>query len=139
MDARLIFWPAIAMVVLAFVVQARMYLVRIAEIRREHIRLAEIATSTQLYTRLKDIQAADNFRNLFELPVLFYLAVVIAFLTAQVNALTISLAWLFVASRVVHSAIQCTHNRVRHRFYAYVVGTWLMWIFWGVLAYGLLK
>ena len=138
MDARLIFWPAVAMAVLTFVVQVRMFLTRTAEIRREHIPLREIATSAQLYVRLKDVQAADNFRNLFELPVLFYLGIVVAYLTAQVNALTLSLAWVFVVTRIAHSAIQCTSNRVRYRFYAYVIGVWTMWIFWGALAWGLL-
>ena len=139
MDSRLIFWPVVAMVLLTFVVQVRMFLVRTAEIRRERIPLRELATSTQLYTRLKNVQAADNFRNLFELPVLFYLGVVIAFLTAQVNVPILALAWIFVVSRIAHSYIHCTSNRVRHRFYAYAAGVWAMWIFWGVLAFGLFK
>ncbi|MFT3789657.1 MAG: MAPEG family protein [Rudaea sp.] len=139
MDARLIFWPAVALVLLTFVVQVRMFLARTAEIRRERIPLREIATSAQLYARLRDVQAADNFRNLFELPVVFYLGVVIAFLTAQVNALTLALAWTFVVSRIAHSYIHCTSNRVRYRFYAYAFGVCVMWVFWAALACGLLK
>jgi hypothetical protein len=138
-DERLIFWPAVAMVVLTFIVQWRMFVTRVAEIRREGIRIRDIATSPQLYARLKDVKAADNFRNLFELPVLFYLALVVAFLTAQVNVLTLSLAWAFCVSRVAHSVIQCGYNRVRDRFYAYLAGTVLLWVFWAVLAFGLLK
>ena len=139
MDARLIFWPAVALAVLTFVVQWRLFMTRVAEIRREGIRMREIATSPQLYARLKDVSAADNFRNLLELPLLFYLALVVAFLTAQVNGLTLALAWAFVVSRVIHSAIHCTYNRVRDRFYAYLAGTVVLWVFWAVLAYGLLK
>ncbi|MBS0591556.1 MAG: MAPEG family protein [Proteobacteria bacterium] len=139
MDARLIFWPAVAMAALTFIVQVRMFLVRTAEIRRERISLRDIATATQLNARLKDVQPADNFRNLFELPVLFYLGLVIVFLVRQVNTLTLVLAWVFVASRIVHSVIHCTSNRVRHRFYAYAVGVWTMWIFWAVIAFDLAK
>ncbi len=139
MDARLIFWPAVAMAALTFVVQWRMFVTRVAEIRREGIRMRDIATSPQLYARLKNVEAADNFRNLLELPMLFYLALVVAFLTAQVNALTLSLAWTFFLSRVVHSYIHCTYNRVRDRFYAYFAGTVALWLFWGALAYGLVK
>ena len=139
MDARLIFWPAAAMAALTFVVQWRMFVTRVAEIRREGIRMRDIATSPQLYARLKNVEAADNFRNLLELPMLFYLALVVAFLTAQVNALTLSLAWTFFLSRVVHSYIHCTYNRVRDRFYAYFAGTVALWLFWGALAYGLVK
>ena len=89
--------------------------------------------------RVKDTRAADNFRNLFELPVLFYLALVVAALTQQVTAIALSLAWAFVALRIVHSAIHCTYNRVWHRFYAYLAGGLVLWALWAVLAVGLLR
>jgi hypothetical protein len=56
-----------------------------------------------------------------------------------VNALTLALAWLFVALRLVHSGIQCTYNKVVHRFYAYFAGGVVLWTFWGVLTYGLMR
>src|SRR5258705_13957705 len=128
MDARLMFWPVVAMAALTFVVWLRMYFRRIAQMKRERIHPQAVATSAQLSARLTDSAAADNFRNLFELPVLFYLAVVVAVQTAQVTAVTLALAWAFVALRIVHSAIQCTYNKVIHRFYAYVSGGAVLWL-----------
>jgi len=139
MDARLIFWPAVAMVALTLVVQMRMYVTRIGEMKRERIHPQSIATSATVAARLKDTKAADNFRNLFEVPVLFYPALIVAFLTAQVSATTLALAWIFVALRMMHSAIQCGYNKVMHRFYVYVSSSWVLWILWAVLAFGLLK
>ena len=139
MDARLIFWPAVAMVALTFVVQMRMYVTRIGEMKRERIHPQSIANSAQAAARLTDTRAADNFRNLFEMPVLFYAALAVAVLSAQVNAVTLGLAWAFVALRVAHSAIQCGYNKVMHRFYAYVASSFALWILWGVLAWGLLR
>src|ERR1044071_4397290 len=110
MDVRLIYWPAVAMVALTLVVWLRMYFTRIAQMKRERIHPQAVATSAQAAAKLTDSKAADNFRNLFELPVLFYLALVVAAQTAQVNASTIALAWLFVALRIAHSAIHCTYN-----------------------------
>jgi hypothetical protein len=89
--------------------------------------------------RLQDTRAADNFRNLFELPVLFYLALVVADLTAQVTLPVLALAWLFVALRIVHSAIHCGYNKVMHRFQAYFAGGVALWLLWAVLAVGLLR
>jgi hypothetical protein len=63
----------------------------------------------------------------------------VAALSGQVNVATLGLAWAFVALRVVHSAIQCTYNRVWHRFYAYLAGGLVLWTLWGVLAFGLLR
>ncbi len=139
MDPRLIFWPAVAMVVLTVIVTFRMFFERVRQIRAEGIRWREVATSSKMSARLADTRAADNFSNLFEVPVLLYLALVVAFVTAQVSALTLSLAWIFVATRYVHSAIHCTSNRIKYRLPVYFVGCLVLWTFWGVLALGLLR
>ena len=139
MDTRLIFLPALAMVALTFIVWWRMFFTRIGQMKRERIHPQAVATSAQATGRLTDSRAADNFRNLFELPVLFYLALVVAALTAQVTILTMSLAWAFVVMRIVHSAIQCSYNKVMHRFRAYVAGGLLLWTLWLVIGVGLLR
>ena len=139
METRLILLPALAMAALTFVVWWRMYLTRVAEMKRERIHPQAVATSAQMAARLADTRAADNFRNLFELPVLFYMALATAALSGQVGVATLILAWAFVALRIVHSAIHCTYNKVIHRFYAYVCGGTVMWLLWGVLAVGLLR
>lgn len=139
MDPRLMYWPAVAMVALTFVVWLRMYFTRIAQMQRERIHPQAVATSAQAAAKLTDSRGADNFRNLFELPVLFYLALVVAAQTAQVGALTLSLAWAFVALRVAHSVIHCGYNKVIHRFYAYLAGGIVLWTLWVVLAIGLLR
>jgi hypothetical protein len=56
------------------------------------------------------------FMNLVEVPVLFYALVLIAFVTNQVNHITMGLVWLYVALRIVHSLIYFTYNHVIHRF-----------------------
>ncbi|MFC3551783.1 MAPEG family protein [Lysobacter cavernae] len=139
MDERAIFLPALAMVALTFVVWWRMYFMRIGQMKRERIHPQAVATSAQATAKLTDSRAADNFRNLFELPVLFYLALVVAAQAELVSTTVLCLAWLFVALRVLHSAIQCTYNKVMHRFYAYLAGGVVLWGLWGVLAVGLLR
>lgn len=134
-----IFLPAFAMVALTVVVWLRMYFARIAQMKRERIHPQAVATSAQSAAMLTDSRAADNFRNLFELPVLFYLALVVAALTGQTGAFVLILAWLFVALRVLHSVIQCSYNKVMHRFRAYLAGSIVLWVLWGVLAVGLLR
>ena len=139
MEPRLIFLPALTMAALTFVVWWRMYVMRIGEMKRERIHPQSVATSAEMAAKVKDTRAADNFRNLFELPVLFYMALVVAALTGQVNAATLGLAWGFVLLRIVHSAIHCSYNKVMHRFTAYLAGGLVLWALWGVLAIGLLR
>src|SRR5512132_2273848 len=134
MDTHAMLLPAVAMVALTIAVWLRMYMARVAEMKRERIHPQSVATSPQMAARLSDTRAADNFRNLFELPVLFYLALVVLAITGYVTTTALVLAWLFVALRVLHSAIQCTYNRVYHRFYVYLGGSLVLWALWGVVA-----
>jgi hypothetical protein len=136
MQTRLMFLPALAMAALTFAVWWRMYFVRIGQMKRERIHPQAVATSAQAAARLTDSCAADNFRNLFELPVLFYVALGAAALTGQATVTTLSLAWLFVLLRVAHSAIQCTYNKVMHRFYTYLAGGLVLWALWAVIGWG---
>ena len=139
MDTHAILLPAVAMVALTIAVWVRMYMARVAEMKRERIHPQSVATSPQMAARLSDTRAADNFRNLFELPVLFYLALMVLAITGYVTTTALVLAWLFVALRVLHSAIQCTYNRVYHRFYVYLGGSLVLWALWGVVAAALLR
>jgi hypothetical protein len=128
------FHPAFAMAALTFAVWVRLYATRIGEMRRERIHPQAVATSRQAAERLHDTRAADNFRNLFELPVLFYLALVVAALLGLASDGFLALAWTFVALRVLHSAIHCTYNRVMRRFMAYFAGSLVLWAMWAWLA-----
>ena len=133
-DAR-IFAPAFAMVALTFVVWLRLFFVRVAQMRRERIHPQAVATSAQAAQRLTDSRASDNFRNLFELPVLFYAALFVAALAGLVTPVSLALAWAFVGLRVVHSAIHCSYNKVMHRFHAYLasgVALFALWAWLGV-------
>ena len=132
-----LFWPAVAMALLTGIVWARLYSVRIPEMRRRNIQPQSIAQSAQRDTAFEDTRASDNFKNLFELPVLFYLALFVAHASGQVGSTVVFLAWLFVALRWLHSGIQCTYNRVMHRFTVYFLGGMVLWLLWALLAYGL--
>lgn len=136
-DTR-IFLPALAMVALTFVVLIVMFRRRVAQMKRDRIRPQTVATSIDAATHFTDVAPADNFRNLFEMPVLFYLALVVAAQTGQTGALVLGLAWAYVAARVLHSWIHCTYNRVMHRFRAYVLSVVALLALWAVLGYGLI-
>ena len=133
------FLPAVAMVALTIAVLFAMFFERKRQVRSDGIHIREIPSSSQMASRFGDTRAADNYRNLFEMPVLLYVALGVAHATAQVSPLVLGLAWGYVALRVLHSYIHCTYNRVMHRFYAFLASNVVLWILWGVLAVGLLS
>ena len=134
MNPAWILWPLLVMVALTFAVSIVMYRRRIAEIRAKEIRLQSVASAMGMATQLEDARASDNYRNLFEGPVLFYVAALAAFALKVVTPLLLALAWIYVACRVAHSLIHCTTNRVRHRFYAFFASHVVLFALWVVLA-----
>jgi hypothetical protein len=77
---------------------------------------------------------AENFSNLFELPVLFYLACLTLYSLKLVDTVYLLLASGFVVFRVIHSLVHCSYNRVMHRFSAYMISAILLWAMWAMLA-----
>ena len=139
MIQQAIYYPVLAMAALTLVVWVRMFFSRIGQMKRERIHPQAVAMSAQATARLTDSRAADNFRNLFELPVLFYVVVLLLANLGLATFTALTLAWTFVALRMLHSAIQCTYNKVMHRFYVYAAGGLVLWVLWAYLAVGLLR
>ena len=88
---------------------------------------------------LKRVQASDNFRNLFEVPVLFYALCAVLASAQHVSPFFVIGAWLYVALRCIHSAIHLTYNRVTHRFAVYVLSTAVLFVLWGVFGVQVLR
>jgi len=131
-NLQLVF-AVLAMVLLTFVVGLMMLRARVAEMRHKRVHPQSVSTSGRMAARLEDTRAADNFRNLLEVPVLFYALVAVALATAAIPDWLVWGAWLFVALRVLHSAIHCSYNRVMHRLAAFLVGfgvLLLLWVAW---------
>ena len=105
-----------AMVLLALIVGVRMFYVRIGEMRTRRIHPQAAANSLQVAERLQHVQTADNFRNLFEVPVLFYALVAVALGAGHVPGWLVAGSWVFVLLRYARSAIHCSYNKVMHRF-----------------------
>jgi hypothetical protein len=59
--------------------------------------------------------------------------------TGNVTTLQLSLAWVFVLTRVIHSFIHVTYNRVMHRFNAFVLGMAAVFAMWITLAVQLVR
>lgn len=115
----------------------RLFSERIGEMRARRIRPQDIATKQQATEILRKVNASDNFSNLFEVPVLFYVLCILAFTTQMVTPFMLGGAWAFVALRGLHSLIHCTYNHVMHRFVAYLLSSLILFVLWGVFAFQL--
>ena len=139
-DQKLIFIPLLAQVLLTAIVCFWMFKTRVDEMKRSRINPQKIATSAESVELLKTVAGpADNFKNLFEIPVLFYVAIITIYVTQMVDVLFLVLAGVFVLFRYIHSFIHITYNHVMHRFYAYLVSTFTIWIMWVMIGIRLMQ
>ena len=138
MQQELILYPAIALVGLTLVVWVLLYWRRIRALRDRRLSPEAFKTRASRLPLEEAASASDNFQNLLELPVLFYVLVLALHATQRVDAGFLVLAWGFVVMRVVHSIVHVGYNRVMHRFIAYFVGALLLWAAWLRFAWSLL-
>jgi putative endopeptidase len=133
-----IFWPMVAMVAVIAIVWVRMYVVRIGEMKKLRIHPQAVAVSTQAVARFQNVATADNFRNLFEVPVLFFAVCLALAASNRVTAIQVILAWIYVLLRLTHSVIHLTYNRVMHRFFVYSTSTVVVFLMWLLFALSLI-
>ncbi len=129
MNQTAIFGPLFAMILLTFVVWAYMYIRRIRFITSSSLTQEQLITPGVLagLSPAAVNNPSDNFKNLFEIPVLFYALALYLFVTNQVDGTYLTAAWLFVAFRVLHSLVHCTVNIVMLRFYLYLPAALAVW------------
>lgn len=129
--------PMLAMVALTLLVWIALFVERLMQMQSMRIDPQQIADSKSVSARIPRMQAADNFRNLFELPVLFHALCLTHALLGSAGPVDLALAWCFVALRATHSAVHLSYNRVTHRFAVYLAGALLLWAGWARLGWAL--
>lgn len=116
----------IAVAVLTFL--ARRHSVIRGEVPFSYYRVFQGAEPT-----LRVLQTTNNFKNLLETPVLFYVVSILAIVLKYETTLMIGLAWIYVFLRLVHSYIHLTYNKVMHRLYAFAASLAVILIMFVIL------
>lgn len=130
--------PLLVQVGLTFVLMYAMAFARVGAIRRREVKVKDIALRQQAWPTLPT-KIANAFHNQLETPILFYLLVVLLIVTSTGNAIFVTLAWIYVALRLLHAGVHVFGNDVQQRFYAFAAGTLVllaMWIMFAVRIVG---
>ena len=123
--------PVLALVVWTLVMWVWMYATRIPGMRKARIAPQQAAHPGTWESRMPE-QArgvAENYNHLHEQPTIFYALMFFAALTAGGDATSLTLAWVYVVSRVVHSLVQATVNQVMLRFSVFTLGSLTLMVF----------
>ncbi|MFP6807199.1 MAG: MAPEG family protein [Pseudomonadales bacterium] len=117
--------PVISLVIWTMIMQFWMIATRLPAISAAKLGPEAGQRTVELAAQLpKEVQwKADNYNHLMEQPTVFYALVLALALAGLGDDLNTGLAWLYVASRVVHSIVQSTNNNVLVRFSLFSLGS----------------
>ena len=121
--------PVFVQVGLTFVLLLWLGRSRVATLRAGEVKMGDIALGERNWPK-RLLQIQNAYHNQLELPVLFYALVALALITRKADLVFVVLAWMFVASRLVHAYIHTTSNRVTRRFQAFVAGVLILVVMW---------
>ena len=117
--------PVIVLVAWTLVIFVWMMSTRLPYLMKNNIPAQELQNASDVAVKLpgKVRRVSDNYNHLHEQPTLFYALAIALALAGTAGTSQILLAWVYVASRVIHSIIQCTYNSVMHRFLLFFAGS----------------
>lgn len=132
MQTFAILWPAVALAALSFVVMVWVAVARAGYMKRNPPRPDDLATGEAAMRYFQPVEMpANNLRNLFEAPVLFFALIPLLLITHQASHVQVALAWVYVALRVIHSIGHVVLRKISVRapaFWVSVIVLMAMWI-----------
>jgi hypothetical protein len=133
MTVDAILLPLFVEVGLTFFLMFWMAHARLGAVRRREVAVPDIALGQPGWPA-RVTQIANAYHNQLQLPVLFYVLVILALFTRKADTLFVVLSWMFVATRLVHAAVHVTSNDMRTRFAAFAAGAVILLIMWIIFA-----
>jgi len=140
MSIQAVLLPLFVQVLLTFVLLVWMAYLRTSAVTSGEVKTSDIALREPGWPS-HATQVANAFHNQLEVPVLFYVLTILAWITRHADYLFVVMAWIFVVLRLADAYVHTTGNDVRQRGGIYIAGAIvlaLMWlIFMGRILLGL--
>jgi hypothetical protein len=111
-------WPMLAQIGWTFLLYVWLTVARQRAVKAGEVKYGDFARHEEPHHVAR---ITYNLANQFELPVIFYAAVVLLIATNNVMTVDIIAAWIFVAGRVIHSLVQCLTDNVRLRGQVFLI------------------
>lgn len=132
MSAVALLYPVFVQVALTFAVYLMLGQRRFPEIRSGRLKVKDFALGQDVWPDRAQ-KVSNNFKNQFELPVVFYALVAFAMITNAQSIVMVTLAWVFVGLRVAHTLIHTGYNNVFHRGYVHIAAAFVLMAMWVAL------
>lgn len=130
MQQDLIFLPMAALALLTFVVLGFIPQRRFRAVAKGLVAANDFALGESARVPPDVAIPNRNYMNLLELPVLFYVGGLMYYVADRLDQAALTVAWLYVALRAVHSAIHLTSNNIRQRLVVFGLSNFVLLAFW---------
>lgn len=114
MSLQAILLPLFVEVILTFGLLFWSAPLRTGALRSGAVRPEDIALREPNWPR-QATQVANAYANQLELPVLFYVLTILAYVTHKAGIVFVVLAWIFVIFRLLHAFVHVTSNNINVR------------------------
>ena len=123
--------PTFALVLLIFVIWIVMMAGRGRHMRTTPPRAEDFANNESAGRYFAPVEMpSNNFRNLFEMPVVYFALVPLLILADAANIIQVTFAWAFVFLRIGHSFVHVGPNKVPVRATLYILSTAVLMVMW---------
>jgi len=129
MSVQAVLLPLFVEVILTFVLWGWMAALRTRDLGAGGVQPASIALREPNWPK-QTTQVANSFANQFELPVLFYVLTILAYVTHKAGVVFVVLAWLFVIFRLLHAYVHTSSNVLRLRGSLYGIAAFALILNW---------
>jgi hypothetical protein len=129
--------PVFVQVALTFALLFWMAAVRTGSVRRGETKIRDIALGQSAWPD-RPQQISNCYDSQFQLPMLFYVLVILAWITRQADLIFVVMAWIFVLARLAHAYIHTTSNHVPTRFRVFALGVFVLLTMWIYFAFKIL-
>lgn len=125
-----ILWPAFALAGWTLCILLSIAVLRVRAVRRGEARPADFRLGESAAVPARVALHNRNYMNLLEMPVLFYVVLLVLRVTGTADAAALLLAWSYVALRIAHSVVHLTWNNVLHRLIVFAAGNLVLLALW---------
>ncbi len=130
MTQKMILYPAMAMMLLNLAVALTLFVRRVKAVG-QGLNPAYFRFNRGLKLPEPLLTAEQHYQNVYEMPLLFFVLVLVAYLAVGVGPVLLGLAWAYVFFRIAHTLIHLGNNNLLWRRNAFV-GSYLvlsgMWL-----------
>ncbi|HXC51912.1 MAG TPA: MAPEG family protein [Candidatus Limnocylindrales bacterium] len=125
-----ILYPSFAMFVLVAFVLAKLARLRVGGVGRGEVDVRFYKTYQEGEEPEHIRVVTRHFINLFEVPTLFHVIVILTYVTHHVSWWMIGCAWAYVAIRYAHTFVHLGSNDVLLRFRLYFASGFVLAVMW---------